>query len=137
MTTTICNEWKKPIYKRNLKTWCRLKDELTISEDVIIKNGTNIILKSLRQDLLAKAHSTHQGIVRTKQYLRNAAYWPGKSCEIEEMCNDCRICTQLLPQEELPLSPVERPEGPWIQFGIDKLSFEFDHYLTIKDFYSK
>ena len=82
LTTAVCNEWKKPIYKRNFKTWCRLKDELKIFEDVIIKNGTIIIPKSLRQDLLAKAHSTHQGIVRTNQYLRNAVYWPGMSSEI-------------------------------------------------------
>ena len=110
---------------------------MTIFEDVIIKNGTVIIPESLRQDILAKAHSTHQGIVRTKQFLRIAVYWPGMSSDIEEICKNCRICRQLLPQEELPLSPVERPEGPWIQIGIDIFSFDFDHYLTIHDYYSK
>ena len=48
-----------------------------------------------------------------------------------------RICRQLLPQEELPFSPVERPEGPWIQIGLESYSFEFDHYLTIQDYYLK
>ena len=119
MTAAIHDEWKQPIYKRNLKTWCRFKDDLTIFVDIIIKNGAIIIPESLRQDILAEAHSTHQGIVRTKQYLRNAVYWPGMSSEIEKMCKDCRICRQPLPQEELPLSPVERPDGPWIQVGID------------------
>ena len=110
---------------------------MTKSEDVIIKNGAFIIPESLRQDILAKAHSTHQGIVRTKHCLQNAVYWPGMSSAIEEMCKDCRICRQLLPQEELPLSPVQRPEEPWIQTGIDIYSFEFDDYLTIQDYYSK
>ena len=109
---------------------------MTIFDDVTIKNGAIIIPESLHRDILAKAKSTHQGIVRTKQYLRNAVYWPGMSSEIEEMCKDCRICRQLLPQEELPLSPVEQPEGPWIQIGIDIYSIEFDHYLNIQDFYS-
>ena len=110
---------------------------MTIFEGIIIKNGAIIIPESLRLDLLAKAHSRHQGIVRTKQYLRNAVYWPGMSSEIEKMCKDGRICRQLLPKEELPLSPVDRPEGPWIQIDNDRFSFEFHHYLTIQDFYSK
>ena len=38
-------------------------------EDVILKNGAIIIPEALRRDILVKAHSTHQGIVRTKQYL--------------------------------------------------------------------
>ena len=59
------------------------------------------------------------------------------SSEIEEMCQGCRICRQLLPQEDLPLSPVERPDGPWIQIGIDIYSMEFDHYLTAQDYHSK
>ena len=133
LTEAIRDEWKKPIYKRNLTAWCRFRDELTKLEDVIIKNGALIIPGSLRQDILAKAHSTHQGIVRTKQYLRNAVYWPGMSSEIEEMCKEYRICRQLLLQEKLPMSPVEQPKGPWIQIGIDIYSFEFDHYLTIQD----
>ena len=85
---------------------------MTIFDDVIIKNGAFIVPESLRQDILAKAYSTHEGIVRTKQYLQNALYWPGMSSEVEEMCKDCRICRQLLPQEKIPLFPVERPEGP-------------------------
>ena len=59
-TAAIRDEWKKPIYKRNLKTWCRFKDELAKFEDLIIKNGAIIIPESLPQDLHAKAHSTHQ-----------------------------------------------------------------------------
>ena len=59
------------------------------------------------------------------------------SSTIEKTCKDCRLCRQLLPQKELPLSPVERPEGPWIQIGVDIYSFGFDHYLTIQDYYSK
>ena len=137
LTATIREEWKKLIYKRNLETWCRFMDELTIFEDVITKNGAIIIPESLRLDNFTKVHSTHQGIVRTKQYLRIAVYRPGMSSEIEEMCLDCRICGQFLPQEELHLSPVERPEGPWIQTGMDIYSFESDHHLTIQDFHSK
>ena len=110
---------------------------MTKFEDVINKNGAIIIPESLRQDILAKAHNTHQEIVRTKHYLQNAVYWPGMSSAIEEMCKDCRICRQLLPQEELPLSPVQRPEEPWIRTGNDIYPFEFDHYLTIKDYFSK
>ena len=128
---------KKPIYERYLKIWCRFKDELTKFEDVIIKNGAIIIPECLCQSLLAEAHSTHQGIVRTKQYLQNSVYWSGMSSEIEEMCKDCRICRQLLPQEQFTLFPVERPEGPRTQFGIDIFSFEIDHYLTIQEYYTK
>ena len=99
LTAATRDEWQKPIYERNLKNWCRFKDELTVFEDVIVKKGAIIIPESLRQDILTKAHRTHQRIVRTQLYLRNAVYWPGMSSEIEEMCKDCRICRQLLPQE--------------------------------------
>ena len=104
---------------------------------MVLKGGAIVIPESLRQNVLSKAHSTHQGIVHTKQYLRSIVYWPGMSSHIEELCNECRICRQLLPQDELPLSPVERPEGPWLQIGVDIYSFEFDHYLTSQDYFSK
>ena len=59
LTAAIRDDWKKPFMKRNLKTWCRFKDELTIFEDVIVKNGAMIIPESLPQDVFTNAHSTH------------------------------------------------------------------------------
>ena len=105
--------------------------------DIILTDGAIVIPKSIRRDILIKAHSTHQGIVRTKQYLRNVVFRSGLSSEIDQMRKDCRICQQILPQDELPLSPVTRPEGPWLQIDIDLYSSEFDHYLTIQDYYSE
>ena len=65
LTAAVRDELKKLIYTRNLKTWCRFKDELKLFEVFIFKNGVIIIPESLRQDVLAKAHSTHQGTVST------------------------------------------------------------------------
>ena len=65
-----------------------------------MKDGA-VISKSIRRDILVKAHSTHQGDVRTKQCLRSVVYWSVMSSEIEEMRKDCRICQELLPQDEL------------------------------------
>ena len=91
LTAAIRDERKKSFYKRNLENWCRFQDELTGFKDVTIKILAIIVPESLRQDIVTKAHSTHQGVVRTKKCLRNAVYWPGMSSEIEEMCKDCRI----------------------------------------------
>ena len=120
LTAAIRNDWKNPKQKESIRFcrfWYRFRDALTIVDDIILKDGAIVIPKSIRRDILIKAQSTHQGIVRTKQCLRNVVFWCGMSSEIEEMCKDCRICQQLLPRDELPLSPVQRPEVPWLQMA--------------------
>ena len=55
-----------------LKLFSQVRDKLTVNEaDDLILKGTRIVIpKELRQRALALAHEGHQGIVKTKQLLR-------------------------------------------------------------------
>ena len=60
-----------------LKLFGRVHDELIVSEvDDLILKGTHIVIPSeLRQLALALAHEGHQGIIKTKQLLREKIWF--------------------------------------------------------------
>ena len=47
----------------------RIKDELSIFEGVILRGNRIVVPQSLRKQIRSLAHETHQGIVKTKQFL--------------------------------------------------------------------
>ena len=73
--------WNKSYSNKTLDTFSRCKNKLTV---VNLKNGqvllheTKLVIPtSLQNKVIAIAHEGHQGIVRTKQLLREDVYFPG------------------------------------------------------------
>ncbi len=62
-----------------LKAYRKIKTELTFNEqDQIILRGSKIVLpESLRLKAIHIAHEGHQGLVKTKQLLREKVWYPG------------------------------------------------------------
>ncbi len=62
-----------------------MKDELSVVGKVILR-GTRIVMPpSLRSNTLTLAHEGHQGIVKTKQRLREKVWWSGIDQEAEHV----------------------------------------------------
>ena len=61
-----------------LRLFSRVQEELTVNEaDDLILRGTHIVIPSaLHQRTLALAYEGHQGIVKTKQLLREKIRFP-------------------------------------------------------------
>ena len=62
-----------------MKACEKIKTELTLNEhDGIILRGSRIVLpESLRLKAIQIAHAGHQGLVKTKQLLREKVWYPG------------------------------------------------------------
>lgn len=130
-------EWPKKI-PENLKPFHRLRDELSLYENCILRGERIVIPKALQQRVLSLAHETHQGIVRTKQMLRLKFYWPNMDDAVEHLVSDCEAC--VLNQSLLnpaPLHPTELPPGPWYKLAMDIVGpIKGKFIFTMIDYYS-
>ena len=95
--------------------------ELSVVDDLILKGARLFVPKSLRQQILTASHDGHQGIIKTKQFLRSAVWYPGMGKEAEASVKDCIPClASVAANSREPLRMSELPDGPW-----DKVSADF------------
>ena len=103
-----------------LKPYKRVKDELCASNGVILRGSRIVMPSTLWQATLSNAHEGHQGVVRTKQMVREKVWWPGIVNQVETMVKACLPCQSVAdkPTAE-PLRPTEMPGKPWQEVHID------------------
>ncbi|XP_037082471.1 uncharacterized protein K02A2.6-like [Pollicipes pollicipes] len=62
-------------------------------DDIILRGPDRVVVPvALTDKYLQVAHQSHEGIVRTKQLLRNLAWWPGMTRAITDLIRDCQTC---------------------------------------------
>ncbi|UYV84592.1 K02A2.6-like [Cordylochernes scorpioides] len=130
-----------------LNKYFRLRKDLSVQEDLILNEKEKILVPvSLRNKLLSFAHKAHQGMVRTKQRLRESYWWPGMDKDVEDLVTNCWVCKnhdKRLKSIRVPITPVERPANPWTKLGLDivgpfidsEIGFRFA--ITLIDYTSK
>ena len=115
--SVISGNWPKT--KATDPYFC-VKDELTATESLLLRGSRIVIPTSLRPITLQLAHEGHQGIVRTKQLLREKVWWPGIDKDVEHLIRSCISCqaqaSQTCPQ---PLKMTEMPSRPWTVLHAD------------------
>lgn len=97
--------------------------------DGCIVRGTHRLLvpESLQRKLIELAHELHQGIVRTKQRLRQFYWWPKMDNQTEALISNCHTCKQndmSAVTHDAPLNPVELPSAAWEKVCTDIGPFE-------------
>ena len=106
----------------NCTRFLRCREELTVIDDVILRGGRVLVPEKLRTRLVELAHEGHQGIVRTKQRLRDLYWWPGMDRAVEGRVNDCNVSSmadKTASPRHAPLQPVPFPDEPWSKLGLD------------------
>jgi hypothetical protein len=68
------NQDKCPKHEK-FKTFFKLRNQLSIHKNVVLRGNRLVIPERLRPRILQLAHETHQGIVKTKQMLREKVYF--------------------------------------------------------------
>jgi len=120
---------------QELQLFRRVKDELTVCDNSeIILRGSRIVLPaSLRQHALNIAHEGHQGLVKTKQLLREKVWFPGIDMMAKQLTDSCLSCqaTNGATHPE-PLIMSELPPEPWHTLHIDFCGpFPGSYYLLV------
>ena len=120
----------------------RDRDLLTLlsSEDLILRGPRIVIPMSLRERIVGLAHEGHQGIVKTKQLLREKVYFPRMDKFVEakiERCIPCQAATPRNQREPLIMTPL--PDYAWQHVSIDFCGpFPSGEYLLVMiDNYSR
>ena len=92
---------------QKLKAHSGINEELFVFEGVILRGDRIVVPQSLRKQILKLAHETHQGIVKTKQFLRARFFWPGMDQDVETLIKGCSACVVNQPLNRYtPLQPT-------------------------------
>ena len=131
------NNWSR---QGQMKPFFLIRKELTVQNSVVLK-GTKIVIPSeLRNRVLRLSHETHQGVVKTKQLLREKVWWPSMDSDVESMIQNCHACQLLCnPPRPPTVEMTELPDGPWKKCAID-LSGPYannEYLLVLIDYFSR
>jgi hypothetical protein len=123
-----------------MKQYYLVKNELSVKNSIILKGTKLVIPKCLQPRILKLAHESHQGVDKTKQFLREKVWWPGIDKDVETMIQNCHACQLLFNQSRpLPVNMSKLPDGPWKKLAID-LSGPYangDYLLLLINYYSR
>lgn len=98
-----------------------MKTEITATSEGLLLRGTRLVLPvSLQERAVQLAHRGHQGIVKTKQLLREKVWFPGMDNLVHAQVKSCLPCQAAVPQTgQPPLAFTEPPSGPWLEVSVD------------------
>ncbi|KAJ8038504.1 hypothetical protein HOLleu_15949 [Holothuria leucospilota] len=141
------NTWHKEIAKApasikyQLQRLHNVKNEITVTQSGIVLRDNRIVIPStLRKRIVQLAHDGHQGIVRTKQLLRQKVWFPGIDAFVEDMIKTCIPCqATYVPHQQPPLNMSPLPESPWSELSADfkELGQNKGYLLVVVDDYSR
>ena len=137
MTAIQSGRW----HDMDLSSFARFKDELSVTDGVVLRDHRLVIPDSLQRRVVNIAHQAHQGIVKTKQLLREKVWFPGIDKQVEEAVASCIPCQSSYPgpNPREPMCPTPLPEAPWTELAID-FAGPFpsgDYILVVIDEYSR
>ena len=95
---------------------------------------------TLPSQALDLAHEGHQGLVKTKQLLREKVWFPGIDTQAAELLANCIACQACTPQHNgEPLQMTELPPAPWTNVCADFCGPfpSGDYLLVVIDEYSR
>ncbi|KAJ8364452.1 hypothetical protein SKAU_G00132830 [Synaphobranchus kaupii] len=125
----------------------RIRNELVVQDGYIIRGTHHVTVPTaLQPRLIQLAHDTHQGIVRTKQRLRDMYWWPRMTTQVETAIKSCVTCSQhdkTAITHVSPLQPVALLNAPWEKLAIDIVGpfhtapLDCRYAVTLIDYFSR
>ena len=139
--TFIKHGWDRKLRKEReyLRSYFKVKNELSIEYDCILWNSRVVIPEELRKDVLRILHIAHQGIVAVKALARTYVWWPNINHDIEQLVKNCEACDLSLrkPNKAKP-HPWSPTSKAWERLHIDFCGpINGRMYLIVVDAYTK
>ena len=94
--------------------------ELAVVGGLVVRGARIVVPTALQERVVRLAHEGHQGITKTKEYLRARVWFPGLDRIVEERvrhCHPCQVVTVAQDREPLRMSKI--PSEPWKEIAID------------------
>ena len=103
----------------------RYKDDLCLTDDVILFRNRVVIPKTLQAIALQILHSAHQGVTAMGSRARSVMFWPGITNDIAQVRNECQVCNRNAPSQAfLPNDPSAPLVCPSNRFLLTFLSWQ-------------
>ena len=139
LSSRVISGW--PRYRSQIEIELRpywdFRDEISVYDGILFKGEKVMIPKPMQAEVLKLLHSSHQGMVRTKQLGRDVVYWRGMNSQIEDEVSKCGLCQEMRNQQQKePMLSTELPTLPWEYVSSDLFDVEGETYLTTVDHYS-
>ena len=96
----------------DLQAYKKVIHELSLSDcqNILLKGSKIVIPDGLRKRTIMLAHNGHQGIVKTKQLLREKVWFPGIDEMTESIVRSCKNCQVTTTKNNtVPLTPNSLP----------------------------
>lgn len=128
----------KNIITRELKYLYKLREFISIKDDIVYFQNKIIIPLSMRKEILTILHTAHAGVVKCKKRARKCLYWPAIASDIESFVLSCTDCEKYRSSKcKETLISHEVPDIPFYKVGMDICHFSNKDYLVVVDYYSK
>ena len=119
-----------------------VKDELCINaEQNLIPKGTQLVIPAkLQHRVVQLTHEGHQGMSKTKYFIRSKVWFPNTDKAVEEEVSSCIPCQANTNRcTKQPLCMSELPRGPWLNLSVDFCGLlpTGEYLLVIVDEYSR
>lgn len=97
------------LVKKGVNWFTQNKEEFALENGILMRGMRVVMPKGLITKILQQVHTTHMGIVKTKNLLRSYAWWPRMNQQIEEFIKSCDACLAMSP------NPPKVHNIPWKQ----------------------
>ena len=125
---------------KDLQSYKNIKNELTIADGLLLRGDRIVVPEVLQKQIVDIAHSSHQGIVKTKSFIRETVWFPGIDRQVEDTVSSCLPCQATTKGGNMePLNMTKLPEYPWQEVSADFCGpFSNGEYiLVVMDDYSR
>ena len=96
------------------------RGHLSVSDGLPTYDGRIVIPTAMREEILERIHTGHQGITKCRARANLSVWWPGISKEIKEKVESRHFCQEnQAAQRKEPLMPTVLPDRPWQKVSTD------------------
>ena len=121
----------------NLQPYWQHRNDLYVTDGVIMKGHRILIPPVLRPQVLEILHAAHQGTARMASRAQASVFWPGASVDIDNVRRRCIDCWRMAPsQSHMPPATPMVPTAPFQAVAADYFHIQGKHYLVIVDRFS-
>ena len=113
--TTVKDGWLRSMENvhKDIRCYFPLRDELSISENLVLRGDRIVVPSMLRQEYIARIHLGHPGAEACKRRASETIYWPSIDDDITEFVKNCQHCNALKPyQQKEELNSYKTPTLP-------------------------
>ena len=115
-----------------------LRGHLSVRDALLTYDDRIVIPASMREEMVERIHTGHQGITKCRERANLSVWWPGISKEIKSKVQLCHFCQEnQASQGKEPLIATVLPDRPWQKVSTDLFELTSRKYLVVMDYSSR